>query len=338
MKILRSTVQDGNVFPIVYNYLRSLPTVALHHTDHSLRHPLAIYSISLERVTNAFSSVLDEYNKLSKVPMNEDDEPRLDFDPLITTQTELLESMQTHIDNSYQILKSLHPPILHPPIKKTAHFANQWLAEAKHPSVANFTHLIKPYRDSFAPIVNKIKHEYGRLQAIWLYCPPGLHIGGYFLEGVDKRGTLGPHMQLHGGNTALSVNRDLRYHFANLYQVDHRLMEAIVAALSKTYNYTFPSSIRVEENSESIERVAERISQLPFFFFPDEVNKPTPTLHFHKDAENVELTSNVNSFIKVSSPSGKMRIITAYAGDGVTTSWRLPYPNIEFSFSRNPSN
>jgi hypothetical protein len=322
MKIVRSIAQDGNVYPSVYNYLSSLPTTVLHHTDHDLRHPLGIYGVSLIRVTNAFSDVLDEYAKLSEVPISEDGGLIHNYTSLVTAQTELLSSLQAHIDDSYLILKALHPPI-----KKSVIFADKWLAEAKHPSASNYIHLIKPYRDSFAPIVSKIKHEHGRLRAIWMYNPTGLHIGGYFLEGVDKSGTLGPDMRFHGGNTAISLNRDLRYHFAYLYVIDYRLMEAIITALRKTYNYTFPPSIRVEKNSEHIERVAERINQLPFIFFQDEVSKPTPIVLFHKDKGDAELTLHVNSAIKASGPIGQTRVKISYESDGVAKSWKLIYPS-----------
>jgi hypothetical protein len=325
MKITRSTTSNGNIYPEAYDYLRSLPNVALHHTEHdNLRHPLAIYNMSLKRVVNAFSTVLDENDKLSEINRNEDEEPlpTISFPTLVMAQTELLESLLAHIDDCYQILMALYSPVIP---KKPGEFAEQWLTRAKHPTVSNFKHLVKSYRDSFAPIVNRIKHEHGRIRGIWMY-NPNEYISGYFLENVDKNGIVGPDLKFHNGNKAISLNRDLRYHFTHLYETDHFFAEAIVKAISKTYDFTFPTPMRVEEKSENIEQAAERIHKLPFLFFPDEVGKPTPTVLFHKENGEAELSLNTMSIIHAPNVT-KMRVIVAYEGDGVTREWRVPYPD-----------
>jgi len=68
MKLSLSLAQQGNLYPSVYNCLRSLPDCALHHSDHGLRHPLGIYSLSLGRVVQAFKVVLDENDKIYQTP------------------------------------------------------------------------------------------------------------------------------------------------------------------------------------------------------------------------------------------------------------------------------
>jgi hypothetical protein len=67
MQLLLNVTQQGNLYPSVYNCLCSLPDCALHHSEHGLRHPLGIYSLSLGRVIQAFKVVLDENDKIYQV-------------------------------------------------------------------------------------------------------------------------------------------------------------------------------------------------------------------------------------------------------------------------------
>ena len=52
MQLSYNVANHGNLFPAVYNHLRSLPDAVLQHGDHSLPHPLAIYNKSLLRASS----------------------------------------------------------------------------------------------------------------------------------------------------------------------------------------------------------------------------------------------------------------------------------------------
>lgn len=320
MQLSYNVANHGNLFPAVYNHLRSLPDAVLQHGDHSLPHPLAIYNKSLYRVSQAFQGVLDENDKLYSAPFTANGE--IDFKPqlLLKAQLELLDSVMAHIDSGYQILKAVYPASR---LTKSVPFADHWLEQARHPTVRQFKHLIKPYRDSFAPIVNRMKHEAGTLRCLIMYGPQE-RIAGYFLEGIDKHGVAGPDRKIHNGDHAISLPRDLRYHFVYLYVVGHFLMLALVEAIEKTYGICLPSSICIEAPYLDIKLMAERISRLPFLFFYDEVNKPTPMVSLVESNQNVELTLENTSTIKACSmPSWRVQLV--YTGDEVTRSWRLPY-------------
>ena len=60
MKLERQTNKDGNLYPEVFNYLNSLPDNIVFHSSYSERHPLSIYSLSIQRIVEAFKAVLDE--------------------------------------------------------------------------------------------------------------------------------------------------------------------------------------------------------------------------------------------------------------------------------------
>src|SRR6266480_1080236 len=109
MQLSYRLTQRGNLYPVIYNYLHSLPDIVLHHTDHDLRHPLAIYNVSLSRVTQAFQDTLDENDKVYQAPAKKDGEIDIDTRPLLKAQQELLEALLAHIDDGYQIFRALHP-------------------------------------------------------------------------------------------------------------------------------------------------------------------------------------------------------------------------------------
>jgi hypothetical protein len=191
-----SRAQQGNLYPSGYNCLRSLPDCALHHSDHGLRHPLGIYSLSFGRVVRAFKMVLDENDEIYQTPTDSSGRCNFETTALLTAQRELLDALMAHIDDCYQILKALYPANRNE-ARKPALFAHQWLSQAKHPTVEFFKDQINPYRETFAPIDNKMKHEHGRLRSIVMRHPalldvPHIRIAGYFVEGVDSHQTLGP--------------------------------------------------------------------------------------------------------------------------------------------------
>lgn len=328
MLLSYTIAQRGNLYPEVFNCLRSLPDIALQQGEHNLRHPLGIYSISLHRVTQAFQNVLTENEKVYNAPSKEDGAIDFNLEPLIKAQHELLDALMAHIDNGYQILKALYPASCNTKLKP-AQFADVWLEQAKHPTSPQFKHLIKPYRDTFAPIVNKIKHEHGILRAILMRNadqPQNTQqrIAGYFVEGVDKNGTVGPDIKIHGRDKAISFHRDLRYHFVHLYKVDHFLSQSIVKAINKTYSVQFSPSVHIDVPSSEIISIAERISNLPFLFFYDEVVKLTPTVGLSSSQQDIELILNDTSQIKARSLL-RWKVQVEYTGDSVTRSWIMPY-------------
>jgi hypothetical protein len=326
MHLSYSISQRGNLYPVIYNCLCSLPDSVLQHADHGLRHPLAIYNISLSRIIQAFQEVLDENDKVYHALIKEDGSIDIDTGVLLKSQQELLEALLAHIDDGYQILRSLYPMSR---LEKSIPFADQWLKKAKHPTVSNFEHLVKPYRDTFAPIVNRIKHEHGRLRVVSMrnmlkLDDPYQRMIGYFVEGVDKKGVVGPDPKIHGGNRAISLHRDLRYHFVYLYVVDYFLMNAIINAISRTYSIQLLPATHIDMPSIEVKTIAERISHLPFLFFFDEVNKPTPTVSISESDRDVNLSINNSNPIKALFMI-KGRVNVQYSGDGVTRSWKLPY-------------
>jgi hypothetical protein len=296
MKFSLSVAQQGNLYPSVYNCLRSLPDCALHHSEHKLRHPIGIYSLSLGRVVQAFKAVLDENEKIYQAPTDSNGQCSFETVALLKAQQELLDALMAHIDDCYQILKALYPANRNG-ARKPAHFAYQWLAQANHPTVERFKTQVTPYRETFAPIDNKMKHEHGRLRSIVMRHPaalnvPHLRIAGYFVEGIDSHQILGPDQEIHEGKYAISFHHDLRYHFVYLYLIGHFLAQALIDVIQIECLPSFKPEQHIsvaQSEIEEIKNVAERIAHLPFLFYMNEVTKPVPSVNLRVNNEDIKL-------------------------------------------------
>jgi hypothetical protein len=309
MKLERKTHRDGNLHPEAFNCLNLLPESFTYHKEHIERHPFSIYSRSIQKVMQSFHAVLDEIDQISTALFNADGHLDYPLEKLPDLQKELLYALQSHIDDCYRVLKVIYP--FNRDIKTK--FVESWLDKVKHPGYKIFNPQINSYKNTFAPIVNKIKHNGGELRPIILYSmgrsivtrtlekgiqtfPKNIRIAGYFVEGMQPNEHIGPDCEIHpDGITAISLNRDLRYHFASLYLVGHHLNAAIIRTVRDLHKEELPRNGTVNDtiSQYNIESIAERVSKLSPLFFENEFSQKTPDIKFHRHNGNADLILEV---------------------------------------------
>lgn len=342
MKINRKSYRDGNLYPEVFNYLKVLPDNVLFHADYTERHPFSIYALSMQRVMKAFAAILSELDEVHAALLDVNGNLSYRLHNLPELQRELLSALQAHIDDCFRILKTLHPPTT---TSKTR-FVKTWLKEAKHPTYKSFQQNIGNYRDLVDPLINKIKHNGSQIRPIVMYSrgrtfvtqdlrngiktfPQNIRIVGYFLEGMQSDGCIGPDVEFHpGGNTAISLNRDLRFHFANLYRISRHLKSAITKAVRKTHNIDlpYPGIIKPNDYHQDLEQVAKQISCLPSLFFENEFLKSTPDVKYFCDTRSPELVLEFPSARKVVW-QGDVAFYGEIQVDHISLKYRIPYMN-----------
>ena len=340
MNLERKTHRDGNLHPKAFNCLKLLDESFTYHNDHTQRHPFSIYSRSLQKVMQSFNAVLDEIDQISTALFNAEGNLDYPLKKLPDLQKELLYALQSHIDDCYWILKVIHPYDSNVQEKHP----DRWLDKVKHPAYKPFHNAIKDYRESFAPIVNKIKHNGGQLRPIMMYSrgrgivartvdkgiqtfPKNARIVGYFLEGMQPNGRIGPDCEIHrDGTTAISLNRDLRYHFANLYRVGDHLRAAIARTVRHFHEKKLPRDVAVNDTGSQydIESIAERVSKLPPLFFENEFSKKTPDIKFHRHNRNADLILEVPGS-QYMTWEGELMIHYETQVDAVCPYYQLPY-------------
>lgn len=304
-KVERKTDRDGNLYPKAFNCLSLLPENFI--CDNQKRHPASIYSDSIQEIMESFNAVLNQIDQISTNLFNAEENLDDSLEKLPNLQKRLLYALQSHIDHCYGILKLISP--YDGDVQKQS--AADWLKEIKHPAYNQFHSTINEYRKPLALIVNKLKHEGGsKLLPTMIYSkeydtakytvkkgiqifPKNTCIVGYFLEGMQPNRHIGPDCEVHpDGISAISLNRNLRYHFANVYRIGHYLRGAIATTVTQLHKKKLPydAPVNVPTSQYYIESIAERISKLPPLFFENEYSEKTPNIKFHRNNKNAVLT------------------------------------------------
>lgn len=130
-----------------------------------LRHPLAVYNISISQVVGRFSATLKSYKRLS-LPFSTSNEHEEMNTVFLDSLDALLDSLIEHVDDCNNVIRCFFESESNPKYKKT---------------YSQFKSSIRPYRDHIGKVVNKIKHDQGRLRPV-LFSWPGGNSYGYFVE------------------------------------------------------------------------------------------------------------------------------------------------------------
>jgi hypothetical protein len=306
-KIIKSLTNKNGLYPIAVEKLKSHFQQPLYYQEHNMRHPLGVYNISVGKVLACFKDVLRELLAVSQIIPSND--LRFKDSDLLKNTERLLHSFMEHFDDCEKILASFFPKgeIL-----------------SKQPAYNNFQNITQEYRKHIGKVVNYLKHQHGRLRSIVFFTGNDGNCAGYFIEGVDEKGGLGPTPLIHsGGNTAFSYSRDLRYHFYNLFSISKALSDSI-DLVSKSGHDT--EQLEEIDKKDMID-IVSLIYTLPLLVFPDEFEKEFPIINFQNSQEG-EFVLNLQMKIlpyglKKVTPSSKVQVL--FEGDGISRSFRFPY-------------
>lgn len=317
MLIRRSLAHDGNLMPLAFCAIASIPDSFLFNTEHDLRHPKSAYGTSLRLISGQWLKALDELDRLRSEYLwkgNADHMP-----VVIDAYTQLLHRINEHHDACYSVLRSLCPASS----AKATQIDTQFLDKAKLAGWKQFRDATKAYREGhIGLIVNTLKHKQGELCPI--YFKSNIEFRpGYYLRDVLPGGAMGPSRKLHsGGNTAFSFGRDMLMHLWWLYRIGDLLAIAITTALQVRHTHTLeviPQSV----GDANLTAVLERCAQLRPEFFPDEITKPYPRILFQPvpTAVTLEFPTTARGICMGS----ELRVVTQFVVDGAHLSEKMPY-------------
>lgn len=300
----------GQLRPRATLVLDNLGNRPLYHSIRGLRHPLGIFNFTFGEVIAKTTKLLDLLeNAAQTLPYL--DQKRNGWDQELLDATDhFLDAIMQHLDGFKSIIGC---------------FFEDCGSKSAQKVLRSLSREIREYRDHVASIVNSIKHEQRRLSSIFFH-NPGLFVVGYFVEGVLPNGAIGPDPKIHhGSNVAISYNRDLPFHFCNIYYTASVLAQHIHTICGVTPKEN-PST---SNSDEALEKVLKRVAVLPMIFFPDEIRKPVPLIRCNPklgDDLRVEITLEMPSkrFKARSIPPG-CQIRTTWHGDGVAQTFKVPY-------------
>ncbi len=269
-----------------------------------LRHPLAVYNISISQVVSRFLSALKSYQQLF-LPYGANSELNTRKSEFIESLDSLLDALIEHIDDSNNVIRCFFDADSDPKYKKI---------------YSQFKSSIRPYRDQIGKVVNKIKHEQGRLRPVSFSWPNG-NCYGYFVEGADQEGAIGPDKSIHeGGNTAFSVARDFRLHVCGIYFVGTHLAQAIY----EISGVGVPRRHVADQGAAGLAEVIKMVSEIPPIFFPDEIKKHIPSVKVTGSGALIACGDLRHEKVSVL-PRSNVNI--SFVGDGVSRTFRMPYFN-----------
>jgi hypothetical protein len=281
--------------------LRPYKETIFYNSNYGLRHPLAIYNISIDAVIENLGNLLSCLEQFQNERLaRELSDNKLNRDLIVSTD-QYLDSMMEHLDDCFSIIRTMFHDGEDKKYKKACQ---------------NFKEAIKGFRDHIAKQVNKIKHSQARIRLITFYNDT-ISLPGYYIEGVLEDGKVGPHPDIHPkSNTAFSYNREVRYSICGLLFVSEILLNNIKQAL--------PDRVGKVQKSDNHKfgNIVDKVSRLPFMFFPDEYKKPVPLILKTSNQRIIRYPSLISRPKKLPTP---LRIKTEFQVDGVSKAYVLPY-------------
>ncbi|MDO8374959.1 MAG: hypothetical protein Q7K57_57575 [Burkholderiaceae bacterium] len=290
-------------FPKAERVLRDLRGVATFEQEHGFRHPTAAYNVSLSIIGQRIQAVLDANREIIAASAFRKPGDTASDKKLLEAIDHMLDAQMEHFSVCGSVLQSF--------FRKE----DEKLSGKAHTA---FKQAVRPYRDHIARIDNYIKHSQGTLRSLAFSWPGNLHFG-YFVEGPTGANALGPAPNIHPGNTAYSLNRDISYQVCSVFAVGAQLARSL-----HEIDRTLVPLADVPQgtgNDSSWATMLRMTAALPTVYFPDEVHKPVPRVNVSGNRLHIEYPSQC----KRSSTPERCGIAVNMRGDGVTTTFHTPY-------------
>lgn len=260
---LNMTVNSKTGFlPICYPLLLSLKTldVPLFHHEHLLHNPLSSYKQSVLRAEEEFVLLLDSIEKLNIAPRENGNS-----DEILERLRQLYYALTEHFEACRGAASSLVPKG----------------EEKKHPFLIPFWNRSKDYKHVDL-VINQIKHRQNRFIPI-TFRSKWAAAHGFYVSGIRTSSSVGPNLDVHPNwnnqDTAFSFNRVLRRLFIDVYKVGSYLAETL-----DRFGVSVVSSI--DPGGSRMFSIAKRISNIPNFGFPDEVEQEKFGILVNDDDDN----------------------------------------------------
>jgi len=280
--------------------LRRLPdTASVYHRERERRHPAAIYNVCLKQAEDRMDRLLTHLERATiRCPQFDD---KTWTEELLERTVAFLHACMEYADGAQEVVECFIRP------------------GAKSPPLQLYKKTVREYRDHIGLVVNFIKHEQGRLRLILMNDASDYALG-YFVEGVDESGTIGPSRKIHErGRTAFSYNRNLRFHYSWWLLISSAVATAIRAIAE------CPRETGDLPQGNKLFDLGKRVCFLPPVVFIDELRKPWPGI-----VTRVENAGEVKLLLDCSAEHprsfrGSVSIRSGLGPDGVNKKFQLPY-------------
>jgi len=280
--------------------------------EHGLRHPVAIYNLSSTKVYSSFEKIIGELQRKNR-----------DNVLLSDLHLKLVESLTAYVDDVYCIVKCFIPSTR---VKSNIIFNDKWLTKIYKNEVSFFKNNITEYRNVFANINNRVKHNHGRYIQIEMKSIVG-NSSGFFIDGVDDMGTVIPFEDIHprfqGAYTATSYNHSIRKLLFSYLAIDYYAADFLYKVVHAEHSMKLKRYSVEETSSKRLNEIVIEIDKLSKMYFPNEFHDAVEIKQSNREATLV-YPARVTYQNKLLQPKN-MSFTCKHNGDGYSNSYGIPY-------------
>lgn len=311
-------ITKNDLCPNLQRYLPKISDDKMFYKEHGIKHPSALYNVSLGKVESAIRDFLDVY-----VDYKDKDFESVDKEntgKLLKTYRTVLYAVREHLDDCFSIIKIFIKP---PQNEKANRNQYRWLELNASAEMQDFFASVRDYKNYIDNVVNELKHNNGILAGVSFYDANdgSQNCLGYFIANVVN-GAYSPvekiHPKFQNVYTGFSFRRDLHYNIFNIYKIS----EDILIFLKNNAGVDIESlDVDIQEAHDSKKKLFHDLMEMPRFHFPDEYAKSVPSVAITQD-RHLRLT--YPSYLSIK-PNRLNRVILTHSGDGHTREFKIPY-------------
>jgi len=316
--------------PAVYRRLAAVGDGQLSYKHYGARHPGGIFAIQFSDLLSSFKSLVAVVQKLQATaePCSETEEQQLKWHT-----RDFLFQLMNFFECGYEIFLCFLPPLARPRPGQALHV---WFKAVGYESeVASYFRNTDPLLGRYRRFFNALKHSSNRVsifQFIDLRNPRKAL--GFYLEGVQETGAIGPISELHpvyyGLQTAWSYSLHLRNWYFLIHQISSEMDVAIQRLCSRAGTVLSlpadPPALE-EPNLFSETATAELVRVLEdsmSVFYPQERTETILSIGIDSDKGTLTFAGQPAGE-RVIPGDGSWTHRCTSRGDGFSRSWQLLY-------------
>ena len=271
---------DEQLNPNLEKVLANIEERFLFHQDYGLKHPLALFNTSFNKIEESLQDFFKIYSGITFEQLRQTQGGDIPVREIIKSYKSYLYSLREYLDDCYHIAKSfIASDTKH---KDDRNQYNWLLKNAQVPAVQSFLSATDDYKRFIDQIVNALKHNNAVLNGIIFFDESAkeFYLGYYVANVVNERyePVQAIHADYQGEHTAFSFGRDMRLNMYHAFAIAEELLNMIK---NLSIQVVIPSkSLPISEKKETL---FKGIMDLPRTFFPDEYEKPIPSIAITSD-------------------------------------------------------
>jgi hypothetical protein len=319
-----------SLIPPVYYRLLAVNEGQFSYNHYGVRHPGGIFSIQFSDVLAAFNSLAGAVNNLQGLRNPCSDE---EIEILAFLTQGFLFRLINYFEGGYEIFLCFCDQLEKPHPRRPLY---EWFQERGYEGdVESYFLRTRPDMERYRNFFNALKHSSNRTMILQFLNPqkPTKALG-FYLEGVDEKGAIGPILPFHPthreSQTAWSYNLHLRNFYFLIYKIAAE-MDAVIQRLCLRAGISLspPNTPLIPVTIETIAGAAitdtvSRFETAFITFYPQEAEERVRSVSV--DPSNGVMTfSEYVAGEKAISPGQGWRAVMTSRGDGFSRTWKLPY-------------